>query len=129
MVNKRRGRPAIRRPADRLARKRRRPLRRIVGVAALASVVAAVAVTLWLTSSRGSDNSSAAAGQGQAAAGATNGAPNVTASAGGVEVAESSVDLGRVPLNTPVDRTFVLRNTGSERVSLGKIKIEALEGC
>lgn len=49
--------------------------------------------------------------------------------AAGVQVDEPSVDLGRQPLNTRVERTFTLRNVGSTAVSLGRPNIEVLEGC
>ena len=47
----------------------------------------------------------------------------------GVQVDEPVVNLGRQPLNTPVDRTFKLRNTGSTPVTLGRANIEVVEGC
>lgn len=47
----------------------------------------------------------------------------------GVQVDEPSVNLGRQPLNTAVERTFKLRNTGSTSVTLGRANIEVLEGC
>lgn len=47
----------------------------------------------------------------------------------GVRVDEPSVNLGRQPLNTAVERTFKLRNTGSTSVTLGRANIEVLEGC
>ena len=46
-----------------------------------------------------------------------------------VEVLEPVSDAGRVPLNTPVERTWMLRNTGTEPVKLGRPGIEVLEGC
>lgn len=49
--------------------------------------------------------------------------------AGAVEVAAPSIDLGRVPLDTPVSHAFRLRNTGTEMASLGQARIETLEGC
>ena len=47
----------------------------------------------------------------------------------GVRVDEPSVNLGRQPLNTAVERTFKLRNTGSTSVTLGRANIEVIEGC
>lgn len=49
--------------------------------------------------------------------------------AAGIQVDEPAVNLGRQPLNTPVERTFKLRNTGSAPVSLGRANIEVIEGC
>jgi hypothetical protein len=46
-----------------------------------------------------------------------------------VLVQQPSVDLGRVPLNTPESHTFELKNTGATPVSVGKTRIEVLEGC
>jgi hypothetical protein len=86
-------------------------------------------MVLWLTSSGGSDSSPAAAAHDHAAGAPLSVTATGTASAVGVEVSEASVDFGHVPLNMPVGRTFVLRNTGSERVSLGKTRIEVVEGC
>jgi len=47
----------------------------------------------------------------------------------GVEVAEPAVNLGREPLNTPVEKVFRLRNTSSTRIALGRAGIEVLQGC
>lgn len=46
-----------------------------------------------------------------------------------VEVAQPIVDLGRVALNTPAGGQWLLRNTGSGPISLGRPSIEVLEGC
>ncbi|MCO5200227.1 MAG: hypothetical protein M9925_00770 [Chloroflexi bacterium] len=46
-----------------------------------------------------------------------------------VEIAQPVVDLGRVALNTPAEGQWVLRNTGSGPISLGRPSIEVLEGC
>ena len=46
-----------------------------------------------------------------------------------VEVLEPVVDLGRVPLNTPVRGEWLLLNTGATPVSVGRLSIEVLEGC
>jgi hypothetical protein len=51
------------------------------------------------------------------------------ASAFGVQVARPSVDLGHIPLNTPVSHVFRLENTGVEPVAIGQVRIQALEGC
>ena len=47
----------------------------------------------------------------------------------GVQVDEPSVNLGRQPLSTAVEKTFKLRNTGGTPVTLGRAGIEVLEGC
>ncbi|HEX6030217.1 MAG TPA: hypothetical protein VFY90_02220 [Tepidiformaceae bacterium] len=47
----------------------------------------------------------------------------------GVEVAQPSVDLGRVPLNQLVNHSFVLKNTNDRAVELGVPAIEVLDGC
>ena len=46
-----------------------------------------------------------------------------------IEVAEPVDDLGRVPLNTPVQGEWRLRNTGTTPISVGRLSIEVLEGC
>ena len=46
-----------------------------------------------------------------------------------VEVSQPVADLGQVPLNTPVQTGWVLRNTGTTPVSVGRPSIEVLEGC
>ncbi len=49
--------------------------------------------------------------------------------AAGVRVAAPSVDLGRVPLNTPVPHAWVLNNASAEPVALGQPRVQTLEGC
>jgi len=46
-----------------------------------------------------------------------------------VEVAQPVVDLGRVALNTPAEGQWLLRNTGTGSISVGRPSIEVLEGC
>lgn len=46
-----------------------------------------------------------------------------------VEISQAVSDFGKVPLNTPVQTGWVLRNTGTTPVSIGKPSIEVLEGC
>lgn len=63
-----------------------------------------------------------------------NGTPEHPLPAGGVqqlsvEVAQPVVDLGRVALNTPAEGLWLLRNTGTSPVSVGRPSIEVLEGC
>jgi hypothetical protein len=59
----------------------------------------------------------------------TPGAPAGTATAGGVEVAGATWDLGRVPLNVAVRPTWTLRNTSGSPVTLGAPKAEVRKGC
>lgn len=51
------------------------------------------------------------------------------AEAGGVEVDGAQVHLGSVPLNTTVEPTWTLRNTGPDAVALGQPHAEVVEGC
>jgi hypothetical protein len=46
-----------------------------------------------------------------------------------IEVSEPVSDLGRVALNTPAEATWLMRNTGTAAVRVGKPSIEVLEGC
>jgi hypothetical protein len=55
--------------------------------------------------------------------------PIPAATTSGVEVAQPSVDLGRVPLNELVNHAFVLKNTNDRAVELGVPAIEVLDGC
>jgi hypothetical protein len=50
-------------------------------------------------------------------------------SVAGLEVGERLADLGRVSLNTPVRREWVLKNRGTMVVTLAQPTIEVLEGC
>ncbi len=47
----------------------------------------------------------------------------------GVEVSESLVDLGHVPLDTLVISAFVLKNVDVSRAMIDTPSIEVLEGC
>ncbi len=47
----------------------------------------------------------------------------------GVEVLQPVADAGRVALNTAVKREWLLHNTGTTPISLGRANIEVLEGC
>jgi hypothetical protein len=108
-----------------------------VGVV-VAVVVIAAGLGLFLALGRGGDESSSsptggASGQPTrpaAAAKPTNmplpAAPNVVA---GVQVDQPAVDFGKFPTDTPLRQVFTLKNTNAEVVTLGKSKIEVLEGC
>lgn len=47
----------------------------------------------------------------------------------GVQVSQTAVNVGTYPLNAGVDHEFMLRNTGTTTVFLGKPEIEVLQGC
>ncbi|MBE0607866.1 MAG: hypothetical protein IH609_00660 [Dehalococcoidia bacterium] len=47
----------------------------------------------------------------------------------GVEVLQPVADAGRVALNTAVKREWLLHNTGTTPITLGRANIEVLEGC
>jgi hypothetical protein len=47
----------------------------------------------------------------------------------GVEVPDPTVDLGRQPLDTAVEKLFRLRNTSTTPVALGRPSIKVLQGC
>ena len=49
--------------------------------------------------------------------------------AGAVEVTGATWELGTVPLNTAVRPTWILRNTGTEAVTIGEPHPEVREGC
>lgn len=59
----------------------------------------------------------------------TPGTGSGAAEAAGVVVSESSWALGHVPLDTAVVPTWVLRNDGTETVTLGEPHPEVREGC
>jgi hypothetical protein len=59
----------------------------------------------------------------------TPGAATGTARAGVVEVEAAEWDLGTVPLDTAVRPTWLLRNTGTEPVTIGEPHPEVREGC
>jgi hypothetical protein len=89
-------------------------------VAALAGAVA-LAIVVGLNVPGGESSSTAGTEAPPVAAGA--------AEAAGIQVDRASVDAGRVPLNTPIQQQFRLRNTGDEAVALGRARVEVLEGC
>jgi hypothetical protein len=93
-----------------------------LAVAAIAiAVIALLAVVIGIQRRGGDDGPAAsterpAMGQG----------PAQTAA---ISVDRAVVDAGRVPLNTPIQQEFRLRNTGDEAVTLGRARVEVLEGC
>lgn len=60
---------------------------------------------------------------------ATPGSASETAIAGPVEVTGASWALGRVPLDTAVRPSWLLRNRGSEPVTIGTPHAEVRQGC
>ena len=48
---------------------------------------------------------------------------------GPVSVSETDVDLGQVPLDKVVSRTFRVRNESQGLVSLGRAGVAVVEGC
>lgn len=59
----------------------------------------------------------------------TPGSASGTARAGSVEVAAATWEMGQVPLNVAVRPSWVLRNNGSEPVTIGDPTPEVREGC
>jgi hypothetical protein len=59
----------------------------------------------------------------------TPGSVSGTASAAGVEVVGADWALGEVPLNTAVRPAWLLRNTGTETVTIAEPHPEVREGC
>ncbi len=90
----------------------------LFGAVAVVGVVAVAAWAGWFSASESSGAASPASPP-----------PDAVDRAVGVEVDMASIDLGSVPLNTAVEHKFRLRNTGEERATLGKVRIEVLEGC
>lgn len=102
-----------RRAPQPVPRGRRLPLPLVAGASALALLAVAAFSVLAL---RGGDGSQ------------TVDTPPVVAGSGVVAL-QPSADLGRVPLNTPVQHAFKLKNTGETPATLGQPRIETLEGC
>lgn len=93
-----------------------------IGIATLSVVMIA------LRSAAQGDGESAPASIGQTGATAP-AVPRGPQSVAGLEVEERLADLGRVPMNTPVRREWVLTNRGTSDVTLAQPTIEVLEGC
>ncbi len=85
------------------------------------SLVAVVGAAAWLFV--------VARPRGTAGTAAPSPAASGTAVAAGVQALDPSVDLGRVPLNTTVKHAFRLQNVGAAPATLGRARIEVLEGC
>lgn len=96
------------------SRRRRWPL-----LAALSFIAVVLLVIALLASpGRSSERSDSAAAL-----------PSGPARAGVVEAPEPVLDLGRVPLDTVVQPSFLLRNVGGERAHFGQPSVEVVEGC
>jgi len=118
---------------------KRSSTRSVLGV--LVAAITAAAVTVIGVTLLGGGSSDKPAGQaaaantdsGQSTGGISASAPAAdlpgTPSVAGVEIDQPAVDLGRVALNTPVRHLFRLKNAAAGAVSLGKARIEVLEGC
>ncbi len=104
------------------------------GITALVGLTAA-ALAACGSGSAGSSSAAPAGGPATRAASpaaqrtAQNALPNGPVQVLAVEVSQPVADLGQAPLNTPVRGSWVLRNNGSTPVSVGRPKIEVLEGC
>lgn len=98
----------------------------------IAAVAAVVAVSLFLWKSSG-DKSEVTASPGSteppAVASSAKGLPDGPLQVLGVEVLQPVADAGRVALNTAVQQEWLLRNTGTTPITLGRTSIEVLEGC
>jgi len=104
--------------------------------AAIAVVAAAAAIGVGVSVASQSDSATAAA---PAPTGEINqmglpvvvtpGAGTGTASAGGVEVNGATWELGTAPLDVAVRPSWVLRNTGTEPVTVGEPHPEVRSGC
>jgi hypothetical protein len=95
-------------------------------------VFALTAAIIALTTLVGCNSNSDAAAPAGGKASATSGQsalPSGPVKLAGVEVLEPVADAGRVPLNTPVEQTWQLKNTGTTTVKVGTPTIQVLEGC
>ena len=94
----------------------------------LGSLAIFAAVT-WATVWAGDEGDNQGPAPGATASASGTQLPTGPVRVAGVEVLEPVSDAGRVPLNTPVERTWRLRNTGTVAVKLGRPGIQVLEGC
>ena len=108
----------------------RRPSRRrwqaAILVAAGLATIAAVAIALQ---SRGQVDDQSPVSPNSGITALATPVPSGPQSVAGLEVKERLADLGRVSLNTPVRREWVLTNRGETAVTLSQPTIEVLEGC
>ena len=101
-------------------------------VLALTAVAAVVTVSLFVWRSTGDPSGATAAPGGTEPSAATSPAtalPDGPIQVLGVEVLQPVADAGRVALNTAVQQEWLLRNTGTTPITLGRTSIEVLEGC
>ena len=112
---------------------RRLPPRRKTGRISLPVVVIAGAISLFAfavgmqiwNSTRDHENASSS----EAGSPDSTSLPAGSVQIAGVEVLEPVSDAGQVPLNTPVEKQWTLRNRGTTPVTLGRATIKVLEGC
>ena len=88
----------------------------LLGLGFAAGVAGVIAIAVWSGGSSAPERS-------------TLDLPDGPARAGDVEAPQAVVDLGHVPLDTVVEPSFVLRNTGEAVARLGVPRVEVLEGC
>lgn len=98
----------------------------VILTAVALAAVGAVAISLQ---SRGHDDDQSTASPGSGITAVATSVPSGPQSVAGLEVKERLADLGRVSLNTPVRREWVLANRGTTAVTLAQPTIEVLEGC
>ncbi|MBI5946978.1 MAG: hypothetical protein HY875_02430 [Chloroflexi bacterium] len=91
---------------------------------AVALFAFAVGMQIW-NSTRGEGNGGGA----EAASAKSHSLPDGAIQVAGVEVLAPVADAGRVPLNTGVEKQWMLKNTGTGPVTLGRATIKVLEGC
>ncbi len=101
------------------------PIVILAGGALMVLAVAAMYGWNWYSDRGGTDAVAATSGPGAAETSLPAGPIQVA----GVEVLQPVADAGQIPLNTPVQRLWRLRNTGTTRVTVGRPSIEVLEGC
>ncbi len=103
------------------------PIAVMIGGALMVAAVVAMEGWNWYADRDG--NAAAVAANGSTPAAAGTSLPGGPIRVAGVEVLQPVADAGQVPLNTPVQRLWRLRNAGTTRVTLGRANIEVLEGC
>jgi hypothetical protein len=101
------------------------PILVMIGGALMVLAVAAMYGWNWYSDRGGTDAVAATSGPSAAETSFPVGPIQVA----GVEVLQPVADAGQIPLNTPVQRLWRLRNTGTTRVTIGLPSIEVLEGC
>jgi hypothetical protein len=107
----------------------REPPKRSAGRWAIAVGLSLVAVVLAVLTAvlvtRGNSSSPAAAKEAKIDATMA----SATRRAAGLEAELATVDLGHVPMSTGCGFTYKLRNTGDAPITVGRPRVEVLEGC